>query len=438
MSYKTNAKSLRLGITHQWFYKAHGPIKNFHFDHKIKNYIQNLVEFVVPPAPKNVNTKKSKIRKFPVQPGLQGKTVAFRSTDLVVICTFYYLNYDGATPKQIASYRRNVSRIMSAVKEEANNCVVKVKLMNYFIFFWRYEGFLGLAKSKRLHKKFDLCAAHHEHFRNERNYYKGARSIICRVKNRIRRGFRRERYFKRTFYPLISSFLFFDFDSDIAARAIAFELQILRINHKKFVRYIRRFFKISFKIWNEKYKLIEGLRIKINGRLTNYRRQSRRTQTKIFTLGYLKKSHTALQSGYSASVGFNRYGAIAVHITYQLRPINFETWNSRNPFTAQSLFSMKEVVESFFQTIDLKSNQVESKVNFFNQVEEVQKNTIHELNKIIIDYKAKKMSKVDHVWHQPKKIKYKRLLLESNDRFSSTEKDWNDYNNFKKYLVNKK
>jgi nitrogen regulatory protein PII-like uncharacterized protein len=53
----------------------------------------------------------------------------------VVICTFYYLNYDGATPKQIASYRRNVSRIMSAVKEEANNCVVKVKLMNYFIFF---------------------------------------------------------------------------------------------------------------------------------------------------------------------------------------------------------------------------------------------------------------------------------------------------------------
>jgi nitrogen regulatory protein PII-like uncharacterized protein len=61
--------------------------------------------------------------------------VAFRSTDLVVICTFYYLNYDGATPKQIASYRRNVSRIMSAVKEEANNCVVKVKLMNYFIFF---------------------------------------------------------------------------------------------------------------------------------------------------------------------------------------------------------------------------------------------------------------------------------------------------------------
>jgi hypothetical protein len=58
---------------------------------------------------------------------------------------------------------------------------------------------------------------------------------------------------------------------------------------------------------------------------------------------------------------------------------------------------MKEVVESFFQTIDLKSDQVESKVNFFNQVEEVQKNTIHELNKIIIDYKAKKMGKVDHV-----------------------------------------
>jgi hypothetical protein len=68
----------------------------------------------------------------------------------------------------------------------------------------------------------------------------------------------------------------------------------------------------------------------------------------------------------------------------------------------------------------------------------VQKNTIHELNKIIIDYKAKKMSKVDHVWHQPKKIKYKRLLIESNDRFSSPEKEWKDYNNFKKYLYNKK
>lgn len=228
MSYKTNAKSLRLGITHQWFYKAHGPIKNFHFDHKIKSYIQNVVEFVVPQAPKNVDTKKSKIKKFPVQPGLQGKTVALRSSELVVIFTFYYLNYDGATPKQIETYKRNISRVIATIKEESD-CKVRIKLMNYFIFFWRYEGFLKLAKSKRLHRKFDLCVQHHRHFKLEKMYHKSIKSVISGVKNRIKRGFRRERYFKRTFYPLISSFLFFDFDSDIAAKAIALNYKFLEL-----------------------------------------------------------------------------------------------------------------------------------------------------------------------------------------------------------------
>jgi len=66
---------------------------------------------------------------------------------------------------------------------------------------------------------------------------------------------------------------------------------------------------------------MQGIQIKIKGRVTNYRRQMRRTNKKFITFGEFKKNYLNQHSGYGAAVAYNRYGAISVHITYQLQPL---------------------------------------------------------------------------------------------------------------------
>jgi hypothetical protein len=441
MSYKTNAKSLRLGITHQWYYKAHGPIANFHIDHKIKQYVQNLVEHVVPQAPKNAKTKGSKEKKFPVQPGLQGKTIALRATSEIFIISFFYLNYDGATPKQINEFHSNISRLKWMLHEETK-CTINLKLLNYFMFFWRFEAFLGLTGSKRLNKKISDCINRHSLLKAERSYYNLVKKHVFKIKKSIPKTFKRERYYRRSIHPLICSFLFFDFDADIATKAIAFELQILRIEHKKFVYYIRRFFKVSFKLWH-KFGIIEGLQLKINGRLTNYRRQSRRTQTKIFTLGLIKRSHTACESGHSLSVAYNRYGAISVQLTYQARPVIAEKWENRSPYTPYNIFSMKEVLENCIQLWDINfkenlHNSTSIINNFCINKQKIESKTINYLNNVFIKYKEKKINCVDLSWNQPKPTKFKLMYSDKLSYTNMPKKDWKARNIFKKYIFKSK
>lgn len=438
MSYKTNAKSLRLGITHQWFYKAHGPIADFHVDHKIKQYIQNLVEYVVPQAPKNTKTKNKKVKKFPIQPGVQGKTIALRTASEICIISFFYLNYDGATPKQIDQFHNNISRIKWILHEETK-CNINIRLINYFMFFWRYEGFLGLARSRRLHKKFALCAKDHSILKLERAYYNLVKSKINKIKRRIPRTFKRQRYYRRSIQPLISSFLFFDFDSDIAAKTVAFELQILRIEHKKFMYYVRRFFKVSFKLWNH-YKLMEGMQIKINGRLTNYRRQARRTQTKVYKMGLIKKSNSGCESSHSISVGYNRYGVISVQITYQLTSLYAERWSERSPYSPYNIFSLKEIIEKCVQNWDFnfKHNkfieQISDNFNIRKNKNFIEKKTINGLNNCFAFYKNKMLKSVDPTWYKKKPVKLRIIYSDYSSYANKPFTSWEEKNNFKKFI----
>lgn len=95
------------------------------------------------------------------------------------------------------------------------------------------------------------------------------------------RPWRRERYHARCFRPITAAFIAQPFDADLVARTIALELQILRIKHRRFMYYARRLLNMGFHYWNRD-GLIQGMRLEIRGRMTNFRRQVRRAQTKTY------------------------------------------------------------------------------------------------------------------------------------------------------------
>ena len=46
---------------------------------------------------------------------------------------------------------------------------------------------------------------------------------------------------------MVAAFMSHPFDGDLVARSVALELQILRVHHKRFIRYVRRFVGLGFR-----------------------------------------------------------------------------------------------------------------------------------------------------------------------------------------------
>lgn len=431
MSYKTNAKSLRLGISHSWSYKAHGPTKDFHIDHKVRSYLMNLIEYVVPQAPKKVKTKAKKERKYPVQPGLQGKTIVLRNSSIISVICFYYLNYDGASPKQIVDFHQNISKLKKTINAETGY-KVKLKMINYFIFFWRYEAFLGINTPYAMRNKVNKCINNFGFLQIERSYYSNIKKNVTALKRSVSR-FRRQRYFKRTLYPLIGSFIFFDFDCELATKTVALELQILRIDHKRFVHYITKFFKKATSLWNKKFNVFSGLQIKINGRLTNFRRQSRRTQTKIINIGVIKRSNSSAEAGHSIAIAYNRYGSISVQISYQLKPLMVERWENRTPINPQLIFSTRAFIETYLSHWDFKENKSKS---VFNDKDSIIKSS-ENINKKYIEFKKKFIINKEFATHGIRPTQLKLLFSDPYKKLLTPNKAWVARNSFKKYIIKK-
>lgn len=392
MSYKTNSKALRLGISHKWHYSAHGPISNFHFENKITVFINNLVDYIVPQAPTNAKTKNTQIRGFGIQPGMQGKTKIVRSTNQIFISSYFYLSYDGATEEQIKKFNQSIQNIAELIHKETKY-TIRFKSFNYFIFYWRFELFNGINCSKKLYNKIIKCIFRNPKLEKEHMRHKKLKEKIDYV-NRYLRRFRKNKFYNRTFYPILSAFNFQEFDSHIAAKTIALELQILRKQHKKFLYFIKKFINICFTKWN-KNKMIQGIKIIITGRTTNYRRQIRRTQKKIITFGKFKKNFLKVHSGHSIQISYNRYGIISVQIYYQMASKFSEKFYDKNiPEIITNYFSIKKFQENltfytnlnskYFNFIDTINNKINTKnFNFiYNKTKYSQKIQLYKNYKI--------------------------------------------------------
>ncbi len=134
MSYKTNAKALRLGISHDWSFKAHGPMPNLHLDHKLMQFVTNMVEHVVPQAPQRAKTKGRFLKKFAASPGIQGKTFVLRGSNHVQLVIYFYLNLNGAEEHQRQDLFRNFTNIVWLLRSETGYRV-QIAVLNYFSFF---------------------------------------------------------------------------------------------------------------------------------------------------------------------------------------------------------------------------------------------------------------------------------------------------------------
>lgn len=217
---------------------------------------------------------------------------------------------------------------------------MQVTALNYFLFFWRMRLFTGRRVRRRLRGRVQQCIRRHQHLQRERLSYTAYALRVRRLRWGVRR-FRRQRYFGRSFYPLLAAFLSEDFDGDMAAKAIALELQILRVYHKRFLRYVRRFLTLGFHHW-QRPSLLQGLRLEVRGRLTDHRRQVSRAQTRIFRFGTLKKSSLRPEASHCRYLAYNRYGVISVSITHQQHPLEAERWEDRgiqSPLRAFSLLA---------------------------------------------------------------------------------------------------
>ena len=352
MSYRTNAKALRLGLAHDWNFKAHGPSEQVHLDLKLQAYVTNMIQFVVPQAPQRAKTKGRAVAKFAVSPGIQGRTLVLRGSDSLQLMIFFYLNYDGADDAQLAEFRRNFGLLREQLQRESG-LRVQLSTLNYFAFFWRLETFCGIRTPPRVRKKVERCIARHRHLQLERLYY-GAFLPGMRHTRRALRSFRRERYFTRTFSPLLAAFAFGEFDADIAARAIALELQMLRIYHRRFLRYVQRFLGLGFSYWNRR-RALEGLMLEVRGRTTDHRRQVSRSSVKVMRFGVLKRSHLRRESGHCRYLAFNRYGVLSVALTYALRPVVEERWEDRGAQSPLRAFALRELLELYSETLDADS-----------------------------------------------------------------------------------
>lgn len=115
--------------------------------------------------------------------------------------------------------------------------------------------------------------------------------------------------------------------------------------------------------------MIEGMKIVITGRTTNYRRQIRRTQKKIISFGKLKKNFLKVHAGHSMQISYNRYGIISVQIYYQMASKFCEKFYDKEiPEILTNYFSIKKFEEKISFYTNLNSS-------YFNLINPSNKNS---------------------------------------------------------------
>jgi hypothetical protein len=309
-------------------------------------YMANLVEHVVPQAPQRVKTKGRYNYRAAVGPGIQGRLLVLRGGNQVTLIMHYYLNVQAADERQKRSLERNLSNLAWLLREESGYNVKLVSL-NYFYYFWRMKLFTGRRMPRGLRSQMGRYRATFPSVKEEQ-VVMSAHMHPLRLTRRAVRSWRRERYHARSFRPMMAAFMSQPFDADLVARTIAMELQILRIKHRRFMYYARRLIDMGFYYWN-RGGVLQGLKLEIRGRMTNFRRQVRRAQTKTYRWGSMKKADLRVEASHCRHLAYNRYGVIGVSLTFQQRIRVAERWEDRSAQSPLRAFALKGLLEQLGQ-----------------------------------------------------------------------------------------
>ena len=326
---------------------------------------------------------------------------------------YYYLNFDGADSYQVNKFEKTLADFRWTLNQETGY-TIHLYTLNYYRLFWKIETFFGMNMPFWVKNKIQRAIEINPNLKTQKKMltpiffkYKTLRWILKR--------YRKEQYYKRAIPPMLSAFIFSDFDVDILTRAIAFELQILRVFHQKFIWFVLNFFKIWFTKFNNASNRLEALVMKIKGRLTLKRRQIPRSNLKIYRFGKIKRSDQGKEAGHALYFAYNRYGVISVSISYQKK-----TFVSQNTTTLESKISNKLLIETSLKNFGLKQQilvnncqmlQQWTKKNFlYTKYKKFLGNNIKNYPSVLISKKRKIISVTNSKFLQTDKSKNQTII----------------------------
>ena len=327
MSYRTKALAARLGYTCKWSTNTvYTKKQDLLVDFRIKNYILSLMKNTIKFSPKNKNTKSEKKLGFipKYHPVIVGDVVIKKTNFNYNIIIHYFLSEEGVP---LALQRKYALRLLKGKTflQKLYNCKIN------YIFYNYYDPILAINilhhKNSKIRRKANYILSNtfspiHEYNTIIAKQYDLLREQIIIAETKFKR-YKVNNYFDRVFYPLFILFFYDKFDVTLVARLIAMELENLRKFHAIFLKFVKEILTHCFEHFG--YKRLNGIQIKVRGRVTSFRRQIRRKQKKYINIRLIKRSHLNTQSTHFFETSYNRYGSIGIEVAVEEKKKDFMT-----------------------------------------------------------------------------------------------------------------
>lgn len=288
-------------------------------NYQIKYYLENILHHMSRKIKmehrlnsKQFTRTKKRTKNKLYTPIILGMTHLYRTGGMLFVELNYYLNLDLILRKfalDLFLILRQSSRYLSKLFK----LNVKVLHINYYLFIWKCIIFNEI-RNYRLMRTLARFAAYSKSNKKEYNLFN---LIYMPLYQEYLTYFKwaLKNTFAQRVLPIIFVFFFTLFsDATLLANSFAYELQVLRKNHKYFLTFCKKVLKYCYKTLNLWF---EGIEIIFKGRLTLKTRQTRRKQKKFFLFGKISRRAAKSYIDQSSALAINRFGVINIKITYQ-------------------------------------------------------------------------------------------------------------------------
>jgi len=122
-------------------------------------------------------------------------------------------------------------------------------------------------------------------------------------------------YFSRLLNVFLSSFMLNKVDFVIILKAISYELENLRKQHKALITFVFQLLRIFFLVFHRYHKLL-GLSLRFKGRLVSFNREDPRSNKFFLTLGRKNAMDQRVEAESYAYAAFGRFGLFLYLLVY--------------------------------------------------------------------------------------------------------------------------
>ena len=334
---------MRFGRLFYWNYNNFF-IKNsfsykYHLERSILLYLEGCLRILINKK-KNNKKKKFKKRKFSnliknkfLIPLLAGRGNVFFNFNCIQVKFTYFYNTTKTSPitDKILLHKINclavsLSRIFG-LKVYINN-------INYFeltvkpALILLFAGISKLARRRLKRSKFKARKAVKDflffsQFNNLNNFlhYKRGALIYLYAKRRLLR-FTKHNYFTRLLNVFLSSFMLTKIDFIVILKAVSYELENLRKQHKALISFVFALMRIFFVVFKRAHKLL-GLSLRFKGRLVTFNRENPRSNKFFLTLARKNAMNQQIEAESYAYAAFGRFGCTNITLKVSFISVMF-------------------------------------------------------------------------------------------------------------------